>query len=174
VTQGEWKAVMGSNPSVFQGSRVTDDADRHPVDNVTWEQAQAFVRKLNQMDRNARYRLPTEFEWEYAVRAGGPQDMLWATAREQAVSSGKTTAMVGTKKPNAWGLYDAVGNVWEWVNDYYNAKLFPDPTPPRSGTTHVLKGASFIGDVKNYTASTHAAGPGNGFDTGLRIVREAR
>ena len=79
---------------------------------------------------------------------------------------------VGTKKPNAWGLHDMLGNVWEWVSDYYNEKIFADPVPPRDGTTHVLKGGGFLGDVKNTTYSTHAAGPGDGFDVGFRIVRD--
>lgn len=174
VTQGQWKRVMGSNPSVFQGSRVTDDADAHPVDNVTWAQAQEFVRRLNELDRTAHYRLPTEFEWEYAAHGGDPDEPTWAAARAQAVASGTTTARVGTKVPNAYGLYDMFGNVWEWVEDYYNEKLFPDPTPPRVGTVHVLKGASFIGDVKNYTPATHAAGPASGWDVGFRVVREVR
>jgi formylglycine-generating enzyme len=79
---------------------------------------------------------------------------------------------VGLKKPNAWGLHDVLGNVWEWVSDHYNEKIFPDPEPPRHGTTHVLKGGGFLSDVKNTTWSTHAAGPGDGFDVGFRIVRD--
>ena len=173
VTQAQYQAVMGSNPSVFQGSRVTDDASTHPVDNVTWADAQAFVRRLNQIDRSAHYRLPTEFEWEYAARAGAAGEMTWASARAQSVT-GRTPARVGSKAPNAWGLYDMTGNVWEWVEDLYNEKIFADPTPPRRGTEHVLKGASAFGDVKNLTWATHAGGPGNGFDTGFRVVREAR
>ena len=173
VTQGQWKAVMGNNPSVFQGSRVTDDADQHPVDNVTWQDAQAFIRRLNEMDRTARYRLPTEFEWEYAARGGSQADNIsWTEARTLAVS-GRTTMRVGTKAPNGYGLYDIYGNVWEWVEDFYNDKTFPDPVPPRTGTEHVLKGASVFGDVKNFTWATHGGGPGNGFDNGFRIVREA-
>jgi formylglycine-generating enzyme required for sulfatase activity len=153
---------------------VTDDADRHPVDNVTWAQAQEFLRRLNELDRTARYRLPTEFEWEYAAHGGDPGEPTWAAARAQAVASGTTTARVGTKTPNAYGLYDMFGNVWEWVEDYYNEKLFPDPTPPLAGREHVLKGASFIGDVKNYTPATHAAGPASRWDVGFRVVREVR
>jgi formylglycine-generating enzyme required for sulfatase activity len=80
--------------------------------------------------------------------------------------------MVGQKEPNAWGLYDTLGNVWEWVQDYYNEKIFADPTPPDTGTVHVLKGASFVGDVKNLTYRTHGAGPANGWDVGFRVVRE--
>ena len=176
VTQGEWRRVMGTNPSIFQGGKVKGDADRHPVDNVTWEDAQAFVRVLNAMDTTAHYRLPTEFEWEYAARAGAERDLTWAQIGAQAqlalVDKG-TTQPVGGKQPNAWGLYDTLGNVWEWVQDYYNENLFADPTPPRTGTEHVLRGGSFLSDVKNTTYFTHAAGPGSGFDVGFRVVREA-
>lgn len=79
---------------------------------------------------------------------------------------------MGTKKPNAWGLYDTLGNVWEWVQDRYNEKIFADPTPPKSGSQHVLKGAPFYGDVKNATYMTHAAGPGSKYDVGFRVVME--
>ncbi|MEO8619924.1 MAG: formylglycine-generating enzyme family protein [bacterium] len=182
VTQGEWTRVMGTNPSVFQGAKLHDDADRHPVDNVTWADAQAFVRTLNTLDVSARYRLPTEFEWEYAARAGNTGEPSWddirASAWEQDVDLG-TTHPVGLKKPNAWELYDMLGNVWEWVNDVYNEKLFADSLRPRTGPslragrqTHVLKGGSFVSDVKNATWSTHAGGPGSGFDVGFRIVRD--
>ena len=168
---------MGANPSIFQGRRVDGDADRHPVDNVTWDDAQAFVAKLNAMDTTAHYRLPTELEWEYAARAGADEGPTWAEIRDQAqlmlVDKG-TTQPVGGKEPNAWGLYDTLGNVWEWVQDYYNEKMFPDPTPPRSGREHVLRGGSFLSDVKNTTYFTHAAGPGSGFDVGFRIVAEVR
>ncbi|MEO8563090.1 MAG: formylglycine-generating enzyme family protein [bacterium] len=177
VTQAEWKKVVGANPSVFQGRMVKDDADRHPVDNVTWADAQRFVHKLNAMDRTARYRLPTELEWEYAARAGANEEPAWSYIRdvawEQDIDKG-TTHAVGGKKPNAWGLYDMLGNVWEWVGDLYNEKLFPDRTPPRTGTTHVLRGGSFVSDVKNTTWFTHAGGPGSGFDVGFRVVRELR
>jgi formylglycine-generating enzyme required for sulfatase activity len=79
---------------------------------------------------------------------------------------------VASKKPNAWGLYDMLGNVWEWVDDRYNYKIFADREPPKRGTQHVLKGTSFVGDVKNATYMTHAGGPGNGWDVGFRVVRE--
>jgi formylglycine-generating enzyme len=177
ITQAQWRRVMGANPSIFQGRRVEGDADRHPVDNVTWDDAQAFVAKLNAMDTTAHYRLPTELEWEYAARAGADEGPTWAEIRDQAqlmlVDKG-TTQPVGGKRPNAWGLYDTLGNVWEWVQDYYNEKLFPDPTPPRTGREHVLRGGSFLSDVKNTTPFTHGAGPGSGFDVGFRILAEVR
>jgi sulfatase modifying factor 1 len=177
VTQREWKRVMGSNPSVFQARTERGDTDRHPVDNVTWADAQAFVRKLNALDSSASYRLPTEFEWEYAARAGATEEPSWDAIRQSAwqqdVDLG-TTHPVGTKRPNAWELYDTLGNVWEWVSDFYNERLFADPVAQKSGRTHVLKGGSFVSDVKNATWSTHAGGPGSGFDVGFRIVREVR
>ncbi|MEP6915067.1 MAG: SUMF1/EgtB/PvdO family nonheme iron enzyme [Acidobacteriota bacterium] len=175
VTQAQWRRVMGSNPSTFQGDKVTDDAGRHPVENVTWKNAQAFVRKLNAIEKTNAYRLPTEFEWEYAARAGAEDDIPWAEIRAQAIAgynSFTATHMVGEKKPNAWGLYDMLGNVWEWVQDFYNEKIFADPAPPRSGKEHVLKGGGFLADVKNATYLTHAAGPGSKFDVGVRIVRD--
>jgi sulfatase modifying factor 1 len=170
VTQDEWTKVMGANanPSAFK-------AARHPVDSVTWEDAQRFVQRLNEREKTTAYRLPTEFEWEYAARAGASADPTWDEIREFAWEQDIATAAthpVGLKKPNRWGLYDMLGNVWEWVSDYYNEKIFADPTPPRTGTTHVLKGGGFLSDVKNTVYSTHAAGPGDGFDIGFRIVRD--
>ncbi len=176
VTQAQWRRILSTNPSVFQGTMVKDDADQHPVDNIAWADAQRFVERLNAIDGTAHYRLPSEFEWEYAARAGATDEPTWAqireTAWEQDVDKG-TTHAVGGKKPNAWGLYDTLGNVWEWVDDFYNEGLFPDRTPPSAGTTHVLRGGSFVSDVKNTTWFTHAGGPGSGFDVGFRVVREA-
>lgn len=183
VTQEQWTKVMGTNPSVFQGAKVSDDASKHPVDNVTWADAQAFIKKLNAMDRTSIYRLPTEFEWEYAGRAGDAGQTSWTVIRQVAVlgrggargPTGKaTTAAVGSKPANAWGLHDMLGNVWEWVDDYYNDKLFADPKPPIRGTVRVLKGGGFLSDVKNAIYATHAAGPGSGFDVGFRVARDAR
>jgi sulfatase modifying factor 1 len=174
VTQEQWEKVMGRNPSFFQGDKVRGEAKKHPVENISWTDAQAFIKKLNALDKEHVYRLPTEFEWEYAARAGAEDDIPWSEINASAVLSGTTTSAVGQKKPNAWGLYDTLGNVWEWVQDYYNYNIFADPVPPRSGKEHVLKGASFTGDVKNATYMTHAAGPGNGFDVGVRVVMEAR
>jgi formylglycine-generating enzyme required for sulfatase activity len=171
VTQAQWTRVMGTNPSIFQG----DDASRHPVENVTWDDAQKFIGRLNALEKTTAYRLPTEFEWEYAARAGEDADTPWPIVRERAIAGYNhyfTTHTVGEKKPNAWGLYDMQGNVWEWVQDFYNEKLFADPTPPAIGKEHVLKGGGFLADVKNAIPATHAAGPGSKFDVGFRIVRD--
>lgn len=169
VTQAQWQQVMGSNPSVFHD---VAEAGQHPVENVSWEGVQEFLKKLNALEGGRKYRLPTEFEWEYAASAGQEGDIAWSETQLVAQLGTKTTQKVGEKKPNAWGLYDMLGNVWEWVEDYYNEKIFADPVPPTSGAVHVLKGASFVGDVKNATWLTHAAGPGNGWDVGFRIIME--
>ncbi len=175
VTQGQWKKVMGTNPSFFQGDKVKDDADLHPVDSVTWADAQAFVKKLNALEKTKVYRLPTEFEWEYAARAGSDKEVAGYRDYSWTGENNKPTShAVAGKKPNAWGLYDMIGNVWEWVADYYNEKFFPDPAPPKSGKEHVLRGASFIGDVHNASVFTHGAGPGNGWDVGFRIARDLK
>ena len=84
VTQGRWKAVMRTNPSLFQADRVTNP-DNHPVESVSWQDAQAFVKALNAKEKTRTYRLPTEFEWEYACRAGGPGQQTWTEIRAQAV-----------------------------------------------------------------------------------------
>ena len=174
ITQAQWKKVMGTNPSYFKEGKVVDNADQHPVESVTWKDAQAFIKKLNAFDKRKAYRLPTEFEWEYAARAGAQDDIPWSEIRAAAVIAAKTTSVVGTKKPNAWGLYDTLGNVWEWVQDFYNENIFADPEPPKTGNEHVLKGAPFYGDVKNATYMTHAAGPGSKYDVGFRIVLEIK
>ncbi len=170
VTQEQWTRIMNSNPSIFQGTRLTTDPKNHPVENVTWQMVQEFIAKLNAADNKMTYRLPTEFEWEYAARAGATTDIEWSMITASAQLGTRTTNAVGGKKPNAWGLYDMLGNVWEWVSDFYNEKMLADPTPPASGSQHVLKGASFTGDVKNATYMTHAGGPGNGWDVGFRLI----
>jgi formylglycine-generating enzyme required for sulfatase activity len=171
VTQGQWKKVMGNNPSVFQGDQVREE-ENHPVESVTWDDVHKFLERLNEIEKGKSYRLPSEFEWEYAARAGAKGDIPWSETQLVAQLGGVTTQVVGQKKPNAWGVFDMLGNVWEWVEDYYNEKIFADPQPPGTGTMHVLKGASFTGDVKNATWFTHAAGPGNGWDVGFRLVLE--
>ena len=119
VTQAEWVAIMGNNPSENEGTNL-------PVDHVSWEMAQSFVEKLSQVT-GKRYRLPSEAEWEYAARAGTSKeyydsdemDALYGYAWFNA-NSGKQVHAVGEKKPNHFGLYDMYGNVWEWTQDCWN------------------------------------------------------
>ena len=170
VSQGEWKKVMTANPSYFQEDKVDGSADQYPVESVSFKDVQSFIRQLNKLDSVYTYRLPTEFEWEYAARAGAQDDISWSEINSVAVIASKTPKAVGSKMPNTWGLYDMLGNVWEWVEDFYNEQLFADSVPPKKGKQHVLKGAPFYGDVKNATYMTHAGGPGSKYDVGFRLV----
>jgi len=141
VTQRQWMAVMGSNPSTFKGTDL-------PVEGVSWEDCQEFCKKLNEKLAGGRYRLPTEAEWEYACRAGttGPyagklDDVGWSSG----ISEGRTHE-VGQKRANAWGLYDMHGNVREWCQDWYDR--YPggnviDPAGAMSGSYRVLRGGSW-------------------------------
>ena len=117
VTQAQWRAVMGSNPSHFR--EAGPDA---PVEMVSWEDAQAFIAKLNALDPQRRYRLPTEAEWEYACRAGSREAAYgpWEEIAWVKENSGGTTHPVGLKRPNAFGLHDMLGNVPEWVQDTWH------------------------------------------------------
>ncbi len=121
VTQGEWAAVMGNNPSHFKG-----DPNR-PVENVSWHDVQRFMEKLNEREGGATYRLPTEAEWEYAARAGTKGTRYHKNIDEIAwyvENSTRETHAVGQKVPNAWGLYDMLGNVFEWVQDWYAKEYY--------------------------------------------------
>lgn len=125
VTQAQWQAVMGNNPSNFK-----DCGGNCPVEQVTWIAAQDFIRKLNQMNDGYSYRLPSEAEWEYACRAGtsgeypgDPKEMAWF-----GENAGGRTHPVGQKLPNAWGLYDITGNALEWCEDWYHSKYDGAPT----------------------------------------------
>jgi formylglycine-generating enzyme required for sulfatase activity len=143
VTQAQWQAVMGNNPSRFEG-------DNLPVENVSWSDVQEFIKRLNQADSKYQYRLPTEAEWEYACRAGTTGDYagdLDAMAWYEKNSGGKTHA-VGQKQANAWGLYDMHGNVWEWCQDWYDSNYYrqspgADPTGPTAGSARVFRGGSW-------------------------------
>ncbi len=147
VTQAEWKAVMGSNPSYFEGS------DNLPVEQVSWNDCQTFITKLNTLT-GKNFRLPTEAEWEYAARGGSKRqgykyagsdnldDVAWYT-----INSGSTTHAVGTKQPNELGLYDMSGNVYEWCSDWfgsYSSSSQTNPTGASSGSNRVRRGGCWI------------------------------
>jgi formylglycine-generating enzyme required for sulfatase activity len=147
VTRGEWRVVMGSDP-------ISDSCgDACPVSLVSWDEVQTFIQRLNAANPGANYRLPTEAEWEYATRAGTTgdyggngvlDDMGW-----HGGNSGGTIHPVGLKRPNAWGIYDAHGNVWEWVMDRYSASYYStspvsDPPGPPSGSDRVVRGGSYL------------------------------
>jgi len=146
VTQGQWKAVMGSNPSRF--SHCGDDC---PVESVSWNDAQSYVQKLSQQTGKI-YRLPSEAEWEYACRAGGSHtycgsDDVNSVGWYNANSGGKTHSVAG-KQANAFGLYDMSGNVWEWVQDDHHDNYSGAPSDGSAwssgGSQRVLRGGSSV------------------------------
>ena len=150
VTQDLWEAVMGSNPSSFTGVR-------RPVEGVSWDDCQEFIRKLNSLT-GQNFRLPTEAEWEFAARGGKSNgykysgssmidDVAWYDD-----NSGYTTHNVGTKSPNELGIYDMSGNVWEWCSDWYGEYISSaqtNPKGPDSGSLRVLRGGSW-GSLAGY------------------------
>jgi formylglycine-generating enzyme required for sulfatase activity len=189
VSQGQWIKVMGDNPSRFK-----DCGDDCPVEGVSWDDAQKFISKLNQMDGTNKYRLPTEAEWEYACRAGTTTPFFTGDciSADQANYNGKypgnichkgknraKTVRVGSFQPNAWGLYDMHGNVWEWVQDrygHYSSISVVDPKGPEKGEWRVLRGGSW-GSVagKVRSASRIMGGPVytlNYSSIGFRVARD--
>ena len=147
VTQGEWEKVMGSNPSYFR------KGPRYPVEHVSWNDAQEFLRKMNSRD-GKQYRLPTEAEWEYAARSGGKLEKYAGFSDIAELESyawydknaGGSTHPVGEKKPNGLGLYDMTGNVFEWVHDWkgnYSSSPRDNPQGPASGSYRALRGGSW-------------------------------
>ena len=146
VTQAQWKAVMGSNPSHFKG------CDDCPVERVSWNDVQDFILKLNAKTGN-RYRLPTEAEWEYAAKGGkssngftysGSNDLN--TVAWNKDNSGNNTHIVGGKQANELGIHDMTGNVWEWCSDWcstYSSYSETNPTGASSGQSRALRGGSW-------------------------------
>lgn len=184
VTQAQWEAVMGSDPSANQG-------DKLPVESISWDDAQQFVSRLNEMEGTTRYRLPTEAEWEYAAAAGtttlysfgeidekeGPflSDYAWYLS-----NSHDQTHEVGQKLPNPWGLYDVHGNVWEyvqdsWVDDYGSASEDGSAVEKGEGSVRVARGGGYSSKENAlYTAYRRKQDPRDGDPSiGFRLVMDA-
>ncbi len=179
VTQGQWKKIMGSNPSMF--NTCGDDC---PVENISWVDVQEFIRRLNQKEGVNKYRLPTEAEWEFACRAGSAAkgapgakedefgDYAWYDA-----NSDRKTHPVARKKPNAWGLYDMHGNVLEWCQDWHDdypkGKVI-DPKGASSGQHKVLRGGAWLGSPTTlqctFRSQDYPVVRSN--DIGFRLVRD--
>jgi formylglycine-generating enzyme required for sulfatase activity len=157
VTQKQWAQVMGINPSRFK-----DCGGDCPVDSISWEDAQEFIRRLNQQERVNKYRLPSEAEWEYACRAGTSTPFYTGrcVSTNEANYNGnsplsgcpkgenrKRSLPVSSFPANPWGLYDMHGNVWEWCQDWYGdypTGHVTDPTGPACGEKRVLRGGSWV------------------------------
>lgn len=160
VTQVVWEAVMGSNPSCFKGPE-------RPVEMVSWDDCQEFCARLEALAPHIGMRLPSEAEWEYACRAGtsGP---TYTDAGNQALeqiawwsgNSEQQTHPVREKQPNAWGLHDMLGNVWEWCSDgqrTYNSESAVDPSGPIQDVHRVDRGGGWNDDAKDVRAAYRLA-----------------
>ena len=187
VTQTEWQMVMRSEPSHFQGCSLC------PVETVNFYDVDEFISRLNARSVAMRFRLPTEAEWEYACRAGTTtayafgdrltiQDanVLTAPASGEALTPGVgpyRTRIVGSYHPNAWGLHDMHGNVWEWTNDFYgpyDTRAAVNPRGPEVGPRRVIRGGSWYFDAASARCAlryTHEPDE-RGFSLGFRIVGE--
>lgn len=187
VTQGQYEQVMGTNPSHFQKRVIRkNNSSNYPVEQVSWDDAIEFCKKLsdNPKEKAAKrvYRLPTEAEWEWACRAGGSSAYAFGDSKQMLgdyawfqSNSDRKTHPVGSLKPNAWGLFDMHGNVWEWCQDFYgdypktDAK---DPTGPSVGTYRVNRGGGWI-DEASSCRSSHRFGDQPDLkinDIGFRVV----
>jgi formylglycine-generating enzyme required for sulfatase activity/ribosomal protein L32 len=184
VTQGMWEELMGTNPSNFTG-----DLNR-PVESVSWNDCQEFINRMNDLDPSYTYRLPSEAEWEYACRAGTTTRYYWEEDPASTEigeyawydgNSSSTTHPVAQKLPNAWGLYDMSGNVWEWCADWYHESFSGAPTDGSpwvspSGSYRVARGGGWYGDTGYYRSSHRGIScPGiGGFSRGFRLARSVR
>lgn len=187
VTQSQWQNVMGSNPS---SHTVGND---YPVENVSWNDVQEFIAKLNKLDQG-RYRLPTEAEWEYSARAKTKTAYWWGTdqpiCKPGAVNGANfngddscphSTTKVGTYQANAFGLYDVHGNVWEWVEDVYTSDAYQrhekqNPVLIEGGTDRVFRGGSWLYSAEAMAAFNrdHAAPNFQFSHLGLRLIYQSK
>jgi sulfatase modifying factor 1 len=181
VTQGQWQAVMGSNPSYFKSC-----GSDCPVERVSWNEAQEFISRLNQKS-GRRFRLPTEAEWEYAARSGGKREKWSGTISEVELelhawyheNSGKRTHPVGEKRPNGLGLYDMSGNVTEWCSDWYEENYYQvsprnNPKGPFSGELKVVRGGPYNAPATSVRASQRAGAAHRGENIGFRLGLSAQ
>lgn len=193
VTQLQWFEVTGRNPSRFKQRQHCRDeykqvngvslCPNNPVENVSWEDAQEFIQTLNAKDDGYQYRLPSEAEWEYAARAGtiglfGVSGDLDDFAWYDGNSKGRTHP-VGKKNPNAWGLFDMHGNVWEWTADWYGSYPSSDVVDPRGPSlsfVHAFRGGVWSSSPKNCRAAIRGdESPEEPDGTlGFRIARTSR
>ena len=175
VTQAQWEAVMGNNPSYFKCASC-------PVEVVSWDDVQVFISELNNKS-GKRYRLPTEAEWEYAARGGAKrQGYKYSGSHElnsvgwNVDNSGSKTHPVGQKSPNELGIYDMTGNVWEWCSDWYGGYSSGSQTNPEgasNGSFRVLRGGSWYYSAQNCRVSyrNYLFSPVNRyFSFGFRLV----
>jgi formylglycine-generating enzyme required for sulfatase activity len=185
VTQAQWYDVMGTRP--WSGKNYLREDENSPAVYVSWKDCQEFLKRLNQKDGGDTYRLPTEAEWEYACRAEsktrfcfGNSDKLlgdYAWYDKTAWNVGQKYAhRVGDKKPNAWGLYDMHGNVWEWCEDWYGhypSGAVTDPAGPSSGSIRIIRGGSFrYGAELSRSAFRFRCAPDcRGYFLGFRLAR---
>lgn len=180
VTQAQWKAVMGKNPSLS-----SPNCERCPVENISWNDIQLFLKRLNQRagKKYMTYRLPTEAEWEYVAKGGSQSKNYSFSGSNNADvvawfnANTNRTASVGLKTPNEIGTYDMSGNVWEWCSDWYgayHATRSKNPQGPNAGMYKVLRGGSWIDDrQKCYTTTRERALPDSRFGGGgFRLVLE--
>ncbi len=195
VTQGQWRAVMGGNPSRFH-----EGGDSCPVENVSWDDVQLFLTRLNQLTGQT-YRLPSEAEWEYAARAGTDTAFWWGNHPRQDLANfdgfysfngstkgirRKRTLKVDCFEPNPWGLYAVHGNVWEWVQDAYHWDYLGAPcdgtawnevgsfdSDDEGRARRVLRGGSFEEDPWDVRSATRVRMTQliDDYVTGFRIAR---
>jgi len=186
VTQAQYETVMGKNPSHFQGAIVGNENADLPVENVSWDDAVEFCKKLSDLPEEKKagrvYRLPTEAEWEYACRAGSKT--AYSFDDEEGLlpeygwfkrNSSDRTHTVGLLEPNAWGLYDMHGNVWEWCSDWYveyPQGAVSDPTGPKEGSDRVIRGGGWnSGAADCRSAYRGGSTPGDRFySLGFRLA----
>ena len=194
VTQKEWKEVTGNNPSEFKNC-----GDDCPVESVSWNDVQEYIRKLNNQS-GLNYRLPTEAEWEYAAREGGKRVKFSGFSDERDLSlhanfcdvncgydwktsnqndGYKNTSPVKSFRPNSLGLHDMTGNVWEWVSDWYDKDYYRNsprnnPIGPRSGEYRVLRGGSWDSSPKNVRAANRIGGgpDDRAYSLGFRVAQD--